>query len=69
MRAASAASMMSAVKMSSLARAIPTTRGSSQVPPPSGTRPIFQKSSPNFARSEATMRSQHRARLEPAPTA
>ena len=69
MRAASAASMISAVKISSLARARPTTRESSQVPPPSGTSPIFQNSSPNFARSEATIRSQQSARFEPAPTA
>jgi len=32
-------------------------------------RPILQNSSPNFARAEATIRSQQSARFEPAPTA
>ena len=61
--------MMSPVKTSSLARAMPTGRGRSQVPPPSTARPILQKSSPNCARSVATMRSQQSARFDPAPTA
>ena len=69
MRCASAASMISAVKISSFARASPTTRDSNQVPPPSGTSPIFPKTSPKRARSAATMRSQQSARLQPAPTA
>src|SRR6266508_878475 len=68
-RSASAASMMSAVNTSSLALASPTSRGRSQVPPPSGTRPILAKTSPKRARSEAITRSQPSAILQPAPTA
>ncbi len=69
MRRASAASMMSAENTSSLAFASPTSRGKSQVPPPSGTRPMRAKTSPNRARSEAMSTSQPSAMLQPAPTA
>src|SRR5262249_27870746 len=65
----SAASMMSPVSTISLALARPTRRCRSHVPPPSGTRPILMKTSPNFARSEAMIMSQPSAMLQPAPTA
>ena len=61
--------MISAVSTISLALARPTSRCRSHVPPPSGTSPILRKTSPNFARSEATIRSHPSAMLHPAPTA
>ena len=69
MRSASAASITSARSTSSLARCMPTRRGSSHDPPKSTTRPRLAKISLNRARSEATIRSQPSARLQPAPAA
>ena len=64
---ASLAEMMSANSASSLARCSPTSRGSSHEPPKSIDRPRRAKISEKRASSEATMRSQPRARLQPAP--
>ncbi len=54
---------------SALARASPTRRGSDQVPPESGTRPIFEKAWMNLALSPARTMSQASAMLAPAPAA
>ena len=67
--AASFAEMMSAKSASSLARCMPTRRGRSHEPPKSMVSPRRAKISEKRACSEATMRSQPRARFMPAPTA
>ena len=52
-----------------LARAMPTRRGSSQVPPESGTRPILLKAWMKLAERAASTRSQASGMLAPAPAA
>ena len=69
MRSASSAGSLSPVIARPSARARPTSRGSSQVPPQSGTRPILLKAWMKLALRAATTRSQHSARLAPAPAA
>ena len=69
MRSASAASMMSASRVSSLARCMPTRRGSTHEPPKSMVRPRRAKISENRAVSPATTRSHSRAMFIPAPAA
>jgi hypothetical protein len=69
MRAASSAGSLSPSIAMPSARAEPTRRGSSQVPPVSGTRPILVKAWMKLAERPATTRSQHSARLAPAPAA
>jgi len=63
------AEMMSPKSASSLARWMPTRRGSSHVPPRSTVRPRLAKISEKRASFDATMRSQPSARLRPAPAA
>ena len=58
MRSASVASITSARNTSSLARCMPTSRGSTHEPPKSTTSPRFEKISLKRARSDATIRSQ-----------
>ena len=69
MRSASTAGRRSPSIARPSARARPTARGSSQVPPQSGTRPIFEKAWMKLAERAATTRSQASARLAPAPAA
>ena len=69
MRSASSAGSLSPVIARPSARARPTSRGSSQVPPQSGTRPIFAKAWMKLAERAATTRSQPSAKLAPAPAA
>ena len=69
MRSASSAGSLSPVIARPSARARPTRRGSSQVPPQSGTRPILLKAWMKLALRAATTMSQHSARLAPAPAA
>ena len=59
----------SAVSASARARAGPIRRGRIQVPPESGTRPIFAKDSMKVADFAASTMSQARAMLQPAPAA
>ena len=47
----------------------PTRRGSSQVPPQSGIRPIFENAWMKLAERAATTMSQSSAKLAPAPAA
>ena len=69
MRSASAASSISASKTSSFALCSPSRRGRTQEPPKSMLSPRRAKISEKRARSDATIRSQPRARLSPAPAA
>ena len=69
MAAASVALSLSPVIARPSARARPTRRGSSQVPPPSGTRPILLKAWMKLADFAAITMSQPRAMLAPAPAA
>ena len=69
MRSASAAVSTLPVRISSLARAGPTIRGSRCVPPAPGVTASRTSGSPILARSEATRRSQHRAISRPPPRA
>ena len=68
-RSASWASMISPVKMSSHALAMPTRRGRKYVPPQSGCRPRLTKAWVNFAAVDARRMSQPSARFIPAPAA
>ncbi|VAU69634.1 Uncharacterised protein [Klebsiella pneumoniae] len=52
-----------------MARARPATRGSSQVPPQSGTRPSLLKAITKLAERAAITMSQPRASVAPAPAA
>ena len=52
-----------------MARCMPTSRGNIHEPPKSTTSPRFEKISLKRARSDATIRSQPSARLQPAPAA
>src|SRR5690606_39571083 len=58
-----------AVKISSAARAAPTRRGSSCVPPPPGITPTDTSGSPSTAVPSATITSQDRASSKPPPRA
>ena len=64
-----AAGSFSPSSISSIARALPTKRGSSQVEPQSGTRPMRRKASRKYELSAATTRSQARASETPTPAA
>ena len=55
--------------MSSSALALPTRLHRNCEAPPSGPRPIFEKTTPRRAVSEAILRSVANARLQPTPTA
>ena len=66
--ACSAASLSPVIARPS-ACARPTSRGSSQVPPASGIRPIFENAWMKLAERLAMTRSQASARLAPAPAA
>src|SRR5262252_306693 len=68
-RNASWASMISPVKMSSHALAMPTRRGRKYVPPQSGCSPRLTNACVNFAAVEARRMSQPSARFIPAPAA
>ena len=57
------------VRISSLARAAPTTRGRRCVPPAPGVTARRTSGSPSLARSEAMRRSQHSASSRPPPRA
>ena len=69
MAAASAAGTLSPSIAKPSARALPTKRGSSHVPPVSGTRPILENAWMKLAERAAITKSQHSARLAPAPAA
>ncbi|MCG3189996.1 MAG: hypothetical protein LKCHEGNO_02548 [Burkholderiaceae bacterium] len=69
MRSASSAASLSPVIARPIALARPTSRGSSQVPPQSGTRPIFENAWMKTADRAATTRSQPSAKFAPAPAA
>ena len=69
MRAASSAGSLSPSIASAIAWPRPTRRGSSQVPPQSGIRPIFAKAWTKLADRAATTMSQHSAKFAPAPAA
>ena len=69
MRCASSAGSLSPVSARPSARARPTSRGSSQVPPQSGISPIFEKAWMKLALRAATTMSQPSAKLAPAPAA
>jgi hypothetical protein len=69
MRCASSAESLSPVIARPSARARPTSRVSSQVPPQSGIRPIFEKAWLKPALRAATTMSQPSAKLAPAPAA
>jgi len=68
-RSASAADSLSPVSASASARGRPTRRGSSQVPPQSGIRPILANAWMKLAERAASAMSQQNARLAPAPAA
>ncbi len=68
-RSASWASMRSPRKSSSSAFAVPTSSRSRVEAPPSGPRPMREKTTPKRAVSEAMRRSVASARLQPMPTA
>ena len=68
-RAASSASSTLPVRISSLARARPTTRGRRCVPPAPGITARRTSGSPSFARADATRRSHASASSSPPPSA
>ena len=68
-RAASSASKRRPVRISSIARCLPTARARRWVPPPPGMIPRVISGWPNSAVSEATIMSQIRASSQPPPSA
>ena len=68
-RTASSAPSLSPSIASAIALARPTRRGSSQVPPQSGIRPIFENAWMKLAERAATTMSQSSAKFAPAPAA
>src|SRR6478672_1978802 len=68
-RSASAASIRRPVSTSSIARCFPSTRASRCVPPPPGMIPSVISGCPNWAVSDATIRSHTNASSQPPPSA